>query len=744
MSRNKHERWDEEPDVRQSGYDSPESRRSRRPARPEDEWLPGSPAAPDQDEWRYGGGAGDAGRGGSSGSAGYPGSGSYSGPHSYPGQGGGYPDGAYQNDGYQNGAYQNGAYQNGAYQDGGYQDGGYQDGGYQDSTGYGSYRNEDYGGSGYGGGLTDPLGRNDPPGMTDPRGMTDPYGRTDPRGMTDPYGRTDPRGMTDPRGHSGPHGEVELYRAADSYGPGYDSAGYGSAGHNGAGYNGAGYDADSPGWTGRGDGEYGHDSGSYGSYGDSGSYGGQGQYGGPAAYAAGNPYEGHGAAGPGGGPAAEYEYGGGYDDHGYDPGGGRGEHDQYPDGEAGYGGYAGEGDFWRAPVDDTRMTRRRDRGGEPEIDPDDARHNNFFRGFGRGDDDYSHRPPKKRRRSKAGLVALSVIIVFLAVVVAGGLYGYNWYAKRHADWKGSAGYGSVMVQVMPGAIACGAAMENTLVSKGVVASATAFCDAAKSAGNSASLEPGYFRLRKHMSAQAAWAMITNPKSRVQTTVAVPDGLRASKIIAILAAKTGIPLSQFQSALKNDVSQLGLPSWAKGNYEGFLYPATYPIQPGTSALNILKTMVAKFNSEILSLNLAAKAKADHFNNEYEVIIEASLLEGEVGPQYYRQVARVIDNRLNQHWYLGLDSTVAYALNKYIYNLSQSDLNTRSLYNTTKHYGLPPGPIDSPDLTAIEAVLHPVPDNSYMYFVTVNKAGKTLFTSSSVQFNQWAQEAIRNGV
>jgi UPF0755 protein len=155
------------------------------------------------------------------------------------------------------------------------------------------------------------------------------------------------------------------------------------------------------------------------------------------------------------------------------------------------------------------------------------------------------------------------------------------------------------------------------------------------------------------------------------------------------------------------------------------------------------MVQKFNSATASMNLAAKAKAAHFT-EYQVIIEASLLEGEVGPQYYARVARVIDNRLNQHWYLGLDSTVAYALNKYIYNLSKKDTNTPSLYNTRKHYGLPPGPIDSPDTAAIEAVLHPAPHNTDMYFVTINKAGKTLFTSSQAQFNIWAQEAIRNGV
>ena len=400
-------------------------------------------------------------------------------------------------------------------------------------------------------------------------------------------------------------------------------------------------------------------------------------------------------------------------------------------------------------MDETSVRRRRGRGadrdGEPELDADDARHNGFFRGFGAGDDDYGHRPRKKKRRSRAGMVAMAVIVIFLAAVVGGGIYGYSWYSKRHADWTGSAGTGSVIVQVLPGAVACSQTLEDAMVSKGVVASAAAFCSAAKTAGNSASLEPGYFKLRKHMGAALAWALLINPKSRVQNTVAVPDGLRASRILPLLAKKTGLPLSQFTAALK-DTSALGLPSFAKGNPEGFLWPATYSIQPGTSAQGILKMMVAQFNTEMSpsNLNLAARASAAHFT-EYQVIIEASLLEGEVPPQYYAKVARVIDNRLNAvpEMTLGLDSTVAYAVNKYVYNLTQSDLNSNSPYNTTKRLGLPPGPIDSPDAAAIEAVLHPA-HGDWLYFVTVNKSGTTLFTNSSSQFQIYSNEAKNNGV
>jgi UPF0755 protein len=341
------------------------------------------------------------------------------------------------------------------------------------------------------------------------------------------------------------------------------------------------------------------------------------------------------------------------------------------------------------------------------------------------------------------MVALTVVIIFLAAAAGGGVYAYKWYSKRHADWVGSTGTGSVTVQVKSGEFACSASLENRMVSLGVVASATAFCDAAKTASNSASLEVGYFRLHKHMGAALAWKLLVNPKSRVQQTVTVPDGIRNSKIIELLAKGTGIKLSQFQAALNNP-SALGLPSWARGNAEGFLYPDTYDIQPGATALSILQMMVTQFNKEASGLNLAAKAKAAQFT-EYEVIIEASLLEGEVGPQYYTDVARVIDNRLNQvpPMDLGLDSTVAYATGKYIYDLSQSDLNVNSPYNTTKHAGLPPGPIDSPDAAAIEAVLHPAPKtNTWLYFVTVDKSGKTDFTSSYSQFLAWSSLAKKN--
>jgi UPF0755 protein len=262
--------------------------------------------------------------------------------------------------------------------------------------------------------------------------------------------------------------------------------------------------------------------------------------------------------------------------------------------------------------------------------------------------------------------------------------------------------------------------------------------------NKSGLQPGEFTLHKHMSPAAAWALLVNPKSRVASKVTIPDGMRYSKILPLLAKESGLPISQFNSAIK-DTAALGLPAYAGGNPEGFLYPDTYDITPGqTTALKILQEAVHQFYVEATSLNLTTAAQAAHFT-VLQVVTEASLLEAEVGPQYYADVARVIDNRLNQGMDLQLDSTVAYVTGKYIYGLSASDLQVNSLYNTFIHSDLPPGPIDSPDAAAIEAVLHPAPNtNTWVYFVTVNKAGLTEFTDSNAQFQAWSQEAKQNGV
>jgi UPF0755 protein len=225
-------------------------------------------------------------------------------------------------------------------------------------------------------------------------------------------------------------------------------------------------------------------------------------------------------------------------------------------------------------------------------------------------------------------------------------------------------------------------------------------------------------------------------------VTIPEGLRLNQILSTLGTRTQWPTSAYTSAIK-DTAALGLPSYARGKAEGYLYPATYTIQPGTSALNILRAMVARYNQEAASLNLTTVAPLKQLTPDQAIVV-ASLLEAEGGsPGNYAKIARVIYNRLKINMPLQLDSTVLYALHRFGFRLTQAQLQVNSPYNTFIHQGLPPGPIDSPGQAAIDAALHPAV-GPWLYFVTVNpKTGLTKFTDSSTVFQQYQAECRANG-
>ncbi|HEY1318753.1 MAG TPA: endolytic transglycosylase MltG, partial [Streptosporangiaceae bacterium] len=311
--------------------------------------------------------------------------------------------------------------------------------------------------------------------------------------------------------------------------------------------------------------------------------------------------------------------------------------------------------------------------------------------------------------------------------------------KYHpADYSGS-GTGSVVVQVTSGDTATSLAPE--LVKLGVVASSRAFVLAAEHSSSSSGLLPGFYGMRQHMQASLAYAILVNPKNMVQVKVTIPEGWRLSQVVSYLGAKSGIPLSAYRKVLK-DPAQLHLPGYANGKPEGYLFPATYAVQPHETALGVLTGMVQRFKQEATTVNLPAAARQVHLT-EAQVVIVASLVQAEGGRlSDYPKIARVIYNRLAHGMPLQLDSTVLYGLSKYGILASNKDLASASPYNTYKHTGLPPGPIDNPGAAAIQAVLHPAA-GPWLYFVTVNpKTGETLYTSSPAQFEQFRQELARN--
>ena len=256
------------------------------------------------------------------------------------------------------------------------------------------------------------------------------------------------------------------------------------------------------------------------------------------------------------------------------------------------------------------------------------------------------------------------------------------------------------------------------------------------------MSPGYYRVRLHMKASLAFALLLKPSSRLQTRITIPEGYRLSQIIATLGKETG-NLNGYQQAAAQTAA-LGLPSFAKGNLEGYLFPATYEIQPNTPPLTVLRSMVLRFDQEAANVGLPSAAAHAELT-QGDVIIVASLIQAEgKRPQDLPKIARVIYNRLNQNppMPLQLDTTVLYALHSRAGDVTIPQTQVNSPYNTYLHIGLPPGPIDSPGDAAIQAALHPAAGD-WTYFLTVNpKTGLTLFTNSFAQFQTFQAELAKN--
>ena len=146
---------------------------------------------------------------------------------------------------------------------------------------------------------------------------------------------------------------------------------------------------------------------------------------------------------------------------------------------------------------------------------------------------------------------------------------------------------------------------------------------------------------------------------------------------------------------------------------------------------LRRTLTEFKRVWARLNLASARR--HHLTPYDVLIIASIVEKEAATVRDRPlVASVIYNRLRDHIPWGMDSTTRYEYNDYTKPLTQSQLASRSPYNTRLHAGLPPTPISNPGFSAIEAAAHPARTN-YLYFVVKPCGnGASVFESSYRKF------------
>ncbi|BDV01676.1 hypothetical protein TDMWS_17610 [Thermodesulfomicrobium sp. WS] len=234
------------------------------------------------------------------------------------------------------------------------------------------------------------------------------------------------------------------------------------------------------------------------------------------------------------------------------------------------------------------------------------------------------------------------------------------------------------------------------------------------------LRAGEFSLSAAMSPQQIlWTLRFGPPVRYRVTL--PEGLTLTQTAARVA-ETGLTSAEAFLALCADpqfVQAQGIPA---PNLEGYLFPDTYFFErpQGGDPRPLVEAMIHRFRVATRDLPTAQDPKALH-----QTVILASIVEKETAlPEERPRVAGVYTNRLARGMLLQADPTVLYGLGPtFLGELTTAHLkDTANPYNTYAHPGLPPGPICSPGLAALQAAANPEA-HAYLYFVATGDGGHT---------------------
>ena len=194
-------------------------------------------------------------------------------------------------------------------------------------------------------------------------------------------------------------------------------------------------------------------------------------------------------------------------------------------------------------------------------------------------------------------------------------------------------------------------------------------------------------------------------------ITVFEGMNSKEIAALL--KKQIPLF-------DAVTFLNL---ARAR-EGYLFPETYFVDPDASPQDVVDMMTAQFDKEIAVYHDAFATSTRTFK---DIVIMASIIEEEANNSADRRIiSGILWKRIDKGMALQVDVPFYYITHIGVSGITLDDLATSSPYNTYMHKGLPPTPISSPGLDAIDAALHPVV--SPYYFYLADHDGKTHYAKT----------------
>lgn len=245
-------------------------------------------------------------------------------------------------------------------------------------------------------------------------------------------------------------------------------------------------------------------------------------------------------------------------------------------------------------------------------------------------------------------------------------------------------------------------------------------------------------------AEIARLLTTGEYNSNQVRVTFPEGWTIEDMAKRLSER-GFSGDEFEkvankpdSDLKADYTFLSdLPKEA--TLEGYLFPDTYFFAKNFTAKQIIGKMLDNFNSKY-SQSMIDETKKQG-KNIHQLVTMASVIEGEVPTQADRKiVSGIFWKRINIGQPMQSCATLAYILGEYKAQYSIEETQVDSPYNTYRNKGLPPGPINSPGISAISAALYPQ-QSDYLFFLSNKKTGKTVFSKT---FEEHVANKEKNGL
>ncbi|AGL48446.1 endolytic transglycosylase MltG [Streptococcus suis] len=375
----------------------------------------------------------------------------------------------------------------------------------------------------------------------------------------------------------------------------------------------------------------------------------------------------------------------------------------------------------------------------------------------------SHRANKQRRKKqdKAAKRIVSVImsIIVVAVLVT-GLTGYMW-VKSSLEPVNTKATEAIQVEIPEGSSTL--EIGKILVDNKLIKNATIFnyYSKIKSYNN---FQSGFYNLKQNMSVDdIAKALQESGTPTAQKEAAgkilIVEGYTLTQIAQAITDntktedkndKTPFTTEQFMATVTNQdfINRMvatypklfaSLPAADSGviyQLEGYLFPAVYEYSDETTIEELVEQMIAAMDNRLQPYYETIAAKNLTVN---EVLTLASLVEKEGSTdEDRRNIASVFFNRLNAAMPLQSNIAILYAQGKLGQETTLAedaaiDTSIESPYNIYWTPGLMPGPVDSPSLSAIEAVIN-ANTTDYLYFVADVTTGSVYFTNNIDEHNQ----------